>query len=160
MVRPLFKDMKRYCCFSFLTASISLGKRNGCSKTSAIFAEWPLWNFLIEAFQGMAAPSTSSQGDQVRCWRCTLAKVCSSKLSTKVDLLSLGSLATFCCLISFWRATSPSSSSCTGLFFFRFGMACSLRLVRGRGLGKSGRNLGLGGFFRSWHLVPCGHELS
>ena len=138
MGRSLFRDMKRSCCFSFLITSISLSKRNCCSKALATYAEWPLWNSLTEAFQEMAAPSTFSRGDQVCCWVCTSAKDYSSRLSTEVDLLSLGSLATFCCFVPFWRATSPSSSSCTSLFCFRFGMACSPRSVGGRG-GGGGR---------------------
>ena len=138
MARSLFRDLKRSCYFSFPTASISLGKRSGCSKVSAICAEWPLWNSLTKAFQGMVAPFTSSWGDQVHCLVRTSAKVYYSRLSTKVDLSSLGSLATFCCFVPFWGATSPSSSSCNGLFFFRFGMACSTRSERGRG-GRGGR---------------------
>ena len=106
----------------------------------------------------MVAPSTSSRGDQVRCWRHASAPIYSSQLCTEVALLFLGSLAIFCCLVSFWGATSHSSSSCTGLFFFRFGITCSLRSVGGKGgrRRKRWRNLGLGNFFWSWPLVPCG----
>ena len=129
MARSLFRDIKRSGCLIFFTTSISLGRRNGCSKTSTIWVEWPFWNSLTKAFQGMAAPSTFSRGDQMRCWRRTSAPICSSQLSTKVALLSLGSLAIFCCLVPFWGATSPSLSSYTGLFFFKFGIACSPRLV-------------------------------
>ena len=138
IARFLFRDIKRSCCLIFLTTSMSLGRRSGCSKASTIWAEWPLWNSLTEAFQRIAAPSTSSWGDQVRFWRRTYALIYSSQLSTKMDLLSLGSLAIFCCLVPFWGATSPSSSTCIGLFFFRFGIAFNLRSVGGRG-GRGGK---------------------
>ena len=161
MVRSLFRDIKRSCCLIFLIASMSLGRRKSCSKASAIWAEWPLWNSLTEAFQRMEASSTSSRGDQVRCWRRTSAPFSSSQLSTEVDLLSLGSLAVFFCLVPFLGATSPSLSSYTGLFFFKFGIACSLRSVKGRGgEGEEWEELGLGDFFWSWPFVPYDHEVS
>ena len=80
----------------------------------------------------MGAPSISSLGDQVRCPRHTLA---SSRLSTDLTLLSLGSLALLCCLAPFWGPTSPSSKSSTSLFFLRFELACNPRLVGGEGEG-------------------------
>ena len=137
---PFFRDIKRSSCLIFLTMSMSLGRRSGCSKASAIWAEWHLWNSLTKAFQGMVTPSTSSRGDQVRCWRCTSVPISSSWLSIEVDLLSLRSLAVFYCLVPFWGAISPSSSSYIGLFFFRFGIACSSRSVRSKG--RKGRRMG------------------
>ena len=53
-------------------------------------------------------------------------------------LLSLGSLAIFCCLFSFQGATSPSSNSWSGLLFFRFGMANRPRSVGEGGWGIIG----------------------
>ena len=79
----------------------------------------------------MGAPFISIRRAQVRWGQRTSA---SSLQSTKVPLLSLGSLATFCYLLSFRRATSPSSNSWSGLLFFKFGMACRPRSV-GRGGG-------------------------
>ena len=67
MARSIFKDKKRFGYLMCLKAFMSLGKRRGCSKASAMWAECPLWNFLIEEFQGIVVPSTSSQGDHVRC---------------------------------------------------------------------------------------------
>ena len=83
----------------------------------------------------MAVPSTSSRGDQVHCGRHTSTLFCSSRLSIEVDLLSRGSLATFCYLVPFWGLTSPSSRSWTDIFFFRSGMAFSPRSV---GIGRKG----------------------
>ena len=67
MARSLFKDMKRSGCLTRLKASMSLGRRRGYFKASAIWAECPLWNSQIEEFQGMVVLSTSSRGDHVRC---------------------------------------------------------------------------------------------
>ena len=157
MARSLFRDIKRSGYLIFFISSISLGRRSGCSKTSTIWVEWPCWNSLTEAFQGMAALSTYSRGDQVRCWRRTSAPICSSRLSTKVALLSLGSLAVFCCLVPFWGATSPSLSSYAGLFFFKFGIACSSRSVGIEGKeGEEWEEL------RTWglllNLTPCSSQ--
>ena len=67
MTRSLFRDKKRFGCLMRLKASISFGRRRGYSKASTMWAECPLWNSLIEEFQGIVVPSTSSQGDHVRC---------------------------------------------------------------------------------------------
>ena len=144
--RSLLRDKKRSCCLIFLRASISFGKRSGCSKASPTWEACPLWKSLTEAVHGMAAPSTSNLGDQVHCWRCTSTPLSSSLLSAEEALFSLGSLVVFYCLVPFWGGTSPSSSSCTGLFFFKFELACNSRSVggRGRGGGKVGGSLDLG----------------
>ena len=89
----------------------------------------------IKASYGMGAPSISSRGAQVHWGRHTSTL---SLLSTEAPLLSLGSLATFCCLLSFRGATSPFSSSWSALLFFRFGMASRPRLGRGGGGGIIG----------------------
>ena len=52
-----------------------------------------------------------------------------------MDLLSRGSLATFCYLVPFWGLTSPSLRSWTDIFFFRSGMAFSPRSM---GIGRKG----------------------
>ena len=83
----------------------------------------------------MAAPLTSSRGDQLHCERRTSELFCSSWLSTEVDLLFQGFLATFCCLAPFCGLTSHSLSFWTGLFFFRSGIAFSPRSARNGGVG-------------------------
>ena len=67
----------------------------------------------------MGAPSISSRGLHVRCVR----------TSTDWDLLSRASGITFCCFVSFWGLTSPSSSVLSGLFFFKLGLGFRLRSV-------------------------------
>ena len=134
MARSLFRDKKRSGCLTLFKASMSLGKRRGYSKASTMWAECHRWNSLMEAFQGMVAPSTSSQGDHVHCWIRTLALLCSSLLSMELALLSLGFLAVFGCLAPFWGTTSPSSNPCSFLFFLRFGIGSKPRsVVGGRG---------------------------
>ena len=66
MARSLFRDKKRSGCLMRLKAFMSLDRKRGCSKTSIMWAKCSLWNSLMEEFQGMAAPSTSSQGE-TRC---------------------------------------------------------------------------------------------
>ena len=144
--------MKRSGCLVRLRPPMSWERRRDCSKVSTRWVACPLWDSQIMASQGMGAPSIFS-------WR---AQVCGpwhtsalSRLSTDLALLSLESLAFFCCLAPFWGATSPSSKSLTGLFFLRFRLACSLRSVGGWGRRReTRRNLGLGDFFWSWPLVP------
>ena len=116
--------------------SMSLGRRRGCYRACARWLAWPLCASHIEASYEMGAPSIFIRGAQV-CWsRLTLA---SSLLSTDVPLLSLGSLAFFFFFwLSFQGATSPFSSSWSGLIFFKFGMACRPKSVRGWG-GRGGR---------------------
>lgn len=80
----------------------------------------------------MAAPSNSSQGAQVWCYWCTSATPGSSLLSTKVAHPL--SWAIFYFLVS-WRTTSPSSTSCSFLFFFKLDMASNKRR---RGVGTLG----------------------
>ena len=135
-VRSLLKDKNRSCYLIFLTTSMSLRRKRSCSKASVIWVACPLWKSLIEAFQGTATPSTFSWGDQARCRMRTSALVCSSWLSTEVNLLSRGSLATFYCLVPFWGPASPFSSSWIALFFFRSRMTFSLRSVGGGGGGN------------------------
>ena len=152
MARSLFRDKKRSGCLMRLKASMSLGRRRGYSKASTLWAECPFWNSLMEEFQGMAASSTSSQGDQVCCWSRTSALLGSSRLSTKVDLLSLGSLgslAIFCCFSPFWRITSSSFSSWSFFFFLRLGIGSKLRPVvrEGGGGGRLGGVWDLGTSF-------------
>ena len=67
MARSIFKDKKKSGCLMCLKAFMSLGKRRGYSKALAMWAECPLWNFLMKEFQGMTALSTSSRGDQMHC---------------------------------------------------------------------------------------------
>ena len=122
---------------------MSLERRRGCSRASTMWPARPLWKSRTEVSQRMAAPSTSSRGDQVRCERHTSALFCSSQLSTEMDLPSLGSLATFCYLAPFWGPTSLSSSSWTCLFPFRSGIAFSPRLA-----GSGGGSVG-----GTWDLV-------
>ena len=136
MTRSLFRDKKRSDYLTHLKACMSLGKRMGCSKASAMWAECPLWNSLIEEFQGMVVVSTSSRGDLVRCWMRTSAPLGSSLLSTEVALLSLGSLAVFYYLALFWGTTSSSSSFWSFLFFLRLGLESRPRSVVGRGGGR------------------------
>ena len=72
----------------------------------------------------------------MRCVICTLARCCSSRLSTNWDVLLLAARTIFCCFVPFQRPTLPSSSVSTGLFFFRLGLASKLRsrgICRGRG---------------------------
>ena len=83
----------------------------------------------------MAAPSISSRGAQDRWgWRISA----SSLLSTEGPLLSLGSLVIFCYLFSFQGINSRSSTSWSGLLFFRFGMANRPSSVGGGGMGIAG----------------------
>ena len=76
----------------------------------------------------MATLSIVSRGAQGRWGRRTST---SPLLSTKLPLFFLGSLVTFCCLFSFRGASSPSSSSWSGLLFFRLGMANRPRSMGG-----------------------------
>ena len=83
----------------------------------------------------------------------TSALFCSSRLSMEWDLLSRASLATFYCLVPFWGPTSPSSSTITGLFFFKLGIGFNLRsmgIIRGGG----GRVVGTWDFGISCKVVP------
>ena len=126
--------------------SMSLGRRRGFCRACARWLVWPLCASHIEASHEIGTPSNSIRGAQV-CWgRSTSA---SSLLSTDVPLLSMESLAIFCCLLSFRGAISPSSSSWSVLIFFKFGMACRSRSVGG---GEGGRTIGgcvLGASFKA-----------
>ena len=99
------------------------------------------------ASQGTRAPSTSSRGAQVHCPRRSSA---SSRLSTNLALLSLGSLALLCYLAPFGGATSPSFMSSVGIFFRRSEMAFSPRSIRseGGGEGRLGVTWALGASFK------------
>ena len=132
IARPLFNDIKRFGYLVFLSPSISRGRRRGCCKASTRYVACPLWDSQIVASQEMGAPSISSRGDQVRCPRRTTT---SSWLSTNLALLSLSSLAFFCCLTPFWGPTSSSSKSSTIFFLLKFGLAYNPRLVGGGGRG-------------------------
>ena len=117
---------------------MSLGSRMGRSRALATWQAWPLWNSLMEEFQGNATPSNSNLGLHVE-WR-TLAECSASLLSTEVSLYL--SLLVFCYFKPFGRAISPSLISFSFLFFFcKFGSRCRLR-----GEGREGRGR-LGG---SW----------
>ena len=97
----------------------------------------------------MGVPSSSIWGAQVCCCRHTPA---SSLLSTEVVLLSLRSLIVFYCLVPFWGATSPSSNSWPGLFFFKLGLASNPRsVVRGR---RGGRIVGVWILGTSFEVPP------
>ena len=133
--------MKRLGCLVFLSPSMSRGRRRGCYKALARYVACPLWDSQSVTSQEMEAPSNSSRGDQVRC---PLRTTASSRLSIDLALLSLGSLAFFCCL-AYWGSTSPSSKSSTDLFLLRFGLACNLRSMgRGGGEGRLARTCTLG----------------
>ena len=127
--------MKMSGCLVRLRPSISLGRRRGCSETSARRLACPLWDSQSMASQGIGAPSTSSQGAQDRWPRHSST---SSRLSTKLAFLSLGSLAFFYCLAPFWGPTSPSSKSSTCLFFLKSGLTLSPRSAGSCG-GRGGR---------------------
>ena len=105
----------------------------------------PSWKFRTEESQGMAVPSSSSRGAQVRCVRRTSASRKSSLLSTEEPFLSL---TVFCYFESFGGTISPSLISFPLLFFFcKLGFGCKPRWE-----GREGRG-GLGG---SW---VCGASL-
>ena len=114
--------------------SMSLGRRRGFCRACARWLVWPLCASHIEASHEIGTPSNSIRGAQV-CWGRSTST--SSLLSTDVPLLSMESLAIFCCLLSFRGAISPSSSSWFALIFFKFGMACRPRSVGGGGEGRT-----------------------
>ena len=66
---------------------MSLGSKRGCSKVSATWWAWPLWNSLIEEFQGNALPSNSNLGFQVE--RRTLAECLALYSSPKIPAINL-----------------------------------------------------------------------
>ena len=82
---------------------MSLGSRMGRSRALATWQAWPLWNSLMEEFQGNATPSNSNLGLHVQ-WR-TLAECSASLLSTEVSFYL--SLLVFCYFEPFGRAISP-----------------------------------------------------
>ena len=124
-----------------LRASMSLGRRRGYSRASARYAECPLWNSRIEVSHGMVAPSSSSWGAQVCYYRHTSVSIGSSLLSTEEACLSLAFLG---CFDPFEGTTSPSSTSCTFLFFFKSGQGSGSTVVIGRGGGRLAETWDLG----------------
>ena len=142
--------MNKSGCLALRMDSMSIGRKRGCCRAYARWLAWPLYASHIEACHAMGAPSNSIQGAQVRWGQRTSA---SSLLSMDVPLLSLGSWAIFCCLLSFRRATLPSSSSWSVLLFFKFGMACRPRSVGGgEGRGSTTGGCVLGASFEFPHL--------
>ena len=98
----------------------------------------PSLRLLECGIHGMGAPSTSSRGAQ-ESWPQRNSAL--SWLFTNWAFLSLGSLVFLCCLAPFWGPTSSSSKSSTILFFFKFGLAFSLRSRMSCGGGR-GRLVG------------------
>ena len=146
-MKSLFNDIKRSGCLVRLRPSMSLGKGRGCSKALARMVACLLWDSQSVASQEMGAFSTSSRRAQERCPQRNSA---SSRLSTNLAFLSLGSLVFFYCLAPFWGPTSPSSKSSTILFFLKLGLAFSLRSVGswGGGGGRLGGTWVLGASFK------------
>ena len=106
---------------------MSLGRSRGCSRALVIWPAHPFWNSRTDAPQRIGAPSTSNRGLHMRCVIRTSARCCFSRHFTDWDLLLLASGTIFYCLVPFWGPTSPSSSTSTGLFFFRSGLAFNPR---------------------------------
>ena len=135
MAKSLFRDKKSSACLMHFRASISLGRRRGHSRVSTTWQEWPLWNSLIEEFQGNAAPSNSNFRFQVG-WRMS-AECLASLLSTE-GACPL-SLVVFYYLGSFSGISSPSLAiSFSFLFFFKFVMGSKSTMEGGRGGGSAG----------------------
>ena len=93
----------------------------------------------------MGVPSISIQWAQV-CWGWRTSA--SFLLSTNAPFLSLGSLAIFYCLFSFWGAPRLPLVHDQASFFFKFGMACRSRSVGGGGGGRTTGGCILGASFK------------
>ena len=84
--KSFFRDKKRSCCLTFFKAGMSFGSKRGCSKMSAAYWVFPIWNSLMEELQGMAAPSNSNLGFHAKFEGRTSAKGSVSLLLTEEAL--------------------------------------------------------------------------